>query len=350
MRIRPGNAQHIGSRNQQQDSFAFTHIEDALLVRRAGVLAVLADGMGGLAMGKEASDCAVKATLSLHKTVQRETSPTEILQRAVESANMDVLTMARKAGVEGEAGSTLVAAIVKDNKLYWTSVGDSRIYLYRSGELVQLTTEQNLATELLQRVADGRMSIEEARSHPDRAALTNFIGNPEIKPADSSLHPLPIFDGDWIVLCSDGLFGTLTDDEIREALSGNPNDSCERLIQKVVSRNKPHQDNTTVAILACNDRESATVRTKRAIGLDKFFTSEPQPKKIRRISILMGLLVALVIVFLAIWRWPYICSLSQKHSPEKESPKAEPIQKPPQGPIKIPMSKDTPSNINANAK
>jgi serine/threonine protein phosphatase PrpC len=349
MRIRPGNAQHLGSRNEQQDSFAFSHIEDAPLVRRAGVLAVLADGMGGLAMGKEASGCTVKAILSLHETSQRETPPADILKNAVESANIDVLAMARNAGVEGEAGSTLVAVIVKDNKLYWTSVGDSRIYLYRSGELVQLTTDQNFATELLQRVADGRMSMEEARSHPDRAALINFIGNPDIKPADSNLRPLPISDGDWIILCSDGLFGTLTDDEIRKELSGNPNDSCERLIQKVASLNKPHQDNTTVAILACNDRESVTMRTKRAIGLDKFFTSEPQPKKIRRISILVGLLVALVIVFLAIWLWPYICSLSQKLSPEKESTKVETIQKPPSSPSKMPMSNDTTSNKNANA-
>ena len=349
MRIRPGNAQHIGSRNEQQDSFAFSHIEDAPLVRRAGVLAVLADGMGGLAMGKEASDCAVKAILSLHETSQIETPPTDILQNAVESANIDVLAMARNAGVEGEAGSTLVAVIVKDNKLYWTSVGDSRIYLYRSGELVQLTTDQNYATELLQRVANGRMGMEEARSHPDRAALINFIGNQDIKPADSSLRPFPISDGDWIILCSDGLFGTLTDDEIRKELNGNPNDSCERLIQKVVSRNKPHQDNTTVAILACGDRDPVTVRTKRAIGLDKIFTPEPQHKKFRLISIRMGLIVGLVIVLIMALTW-YFWPQLQKLLPEKAiTTKGEHIQKPLSSPSKTPGSNDTTSTKNANS-
>ena len=326
MRIRPGNAQHIGSRNEQQDSFAFSHIEDAPLVHRAGVLAVLADGMGGLAMGKEASDCAVKATLSLHEASQRETLPTDILQKAVESANIDVLAMARNAGVEGDAGSTLVAVIVKDNKLYWTSVGDSRIYLYRSGELVQLTTDQNYATELLQRVANGRMSMEESRSHPDRAALINFIGNQDIKPADNSLRPFPISDGDWIILCSDGLFGTLTDDEIGKELYGSPNDSCERLIQKGVSRNKPHQDNTTVVILACGDRDPVTVRTKKAIRLDKIFIPKTQPNKFRWISILKGLIVGLVIVLaivLTVLFWPRY----QKPLMEKAIKKWENVQK-----------------------
>ena len=351
MRIRPGNAQHIGSRNEQQDSFAFSHIEDAALVRRAGILAILADGMGGLAMGKEASDCTVKAILALHESAKTETPPTEILHNAVESANIDVLAMAHSAGVEGEAGSTLVAVIVKDNKIYWTSVGDSRIYLYRAGELVQLTTDQNYATELLHSVAGGRMSIEEARSHPDLAALTNFIGNAESKPADSSIHPLPIADGDWIILCSDGLFGTLTNDEIRKELYGNPHDSCERLIQKVISCNKPHQDNTTVVILACGDRDPVTVRTKKTIhlaaptGAYEIFTPMPQHKKYGRLLTLIGLLIIVLAIWLALDIWPLI----KKHLPEKVCSKLENILKHPLSPTEATKSNPIVSKDNANA-
>src|SRR5208283_2392160 len=313
MRIRPGNAQHIGSRDEQQDSFAFSHIEDDALVRSAGVLAIVADGMGGLAMGKESSDCTVRTILSVHETAQIETSPADILQKAVESANIDVLAMARDAGVAGDAGSTLVAVIVKDSNLYWTSVGDSRIYLYRAGELLQLTTDQNYATELLHYVADGIMSMEEARSHPDRAALTNFIGNQEIKPADSSRHAFPISDGDWIILCSDGLFGTLSDDEIRNELYGNPHDSCERLIQKVASHNKPYQDNTSAVILACGDRDPVTVKTKKTIHHDVPFRADEivipksKIKKSRWIFIIVGLLIVVLIAMgLVYYFWPQI--------------------------------------------
>lgn len=302
MRIRPGNAQHIGSRDEQQDSFAFSHIEDEVLVSRAGVMAVVADGMGGLVMGKEASDCTVKKFLSLHETAQMGTPSSEILQKAVESANNYVLDMAQNAGVAGDVGSTLAAVIIKDSKLYWISVGDSRIYIYRKGELVQLTTDQNYATELLQSVANGRMSMEEAQSHPDRAALTNFIGNQEIKPADYNRHAFPIYDGDWIILCSDGLFGTLTDDEVRKELYGSPHDSCERLIKKVVSRNKPYQDNITVVILACGDSEPTTVRTKKTISSDVLSKMDriTKPVSKRKKTIWIIILAGMLIISLAI--------------------------------------------------
>ncbi|HOD28279.1 MAG TPA: protein phosphatase 2C domain-containing protein [Syntrophales bacterium] len=344
MLIRPGNAQHIGSRNEQQDSFAFSRIEDASLVRRAGVLAVLADGMGGLAMGREASDCTVKTILSSHARSQPETPPTNILQNAVKLANNDVLAMAQNAGVDGEVGSTLVAVIVKDNNLYWTSVGDSRIYLYRSGELVPLTTAQNYDTELLQRVIDGTLSMEEAQSHPDRAALTNFIGNQDIRPADSNLKPFPISDGDWIILCSDGLFGTLTDYEIKEELFGNPHDSCERLIKKVLSRNKPHQDNTTVTILTCGDRNSVTIRTKKKIRQHKIFTPEQKQKKFRWISILVALAF-----FVALTLAAYIFyKQAQKHLMEKPITIGENIQKSQSGSSEVPISKGKANAENEN--
>lgn len=350
MVLRPGNAQQIGSRDEQQDSFAFSHIDDAALVRRAGVLAVVADGMGGLAMGKEASDCTVKTFLSVHEAAQIETPPAIVLQNAVEAANIGVLDLARAAGVEGEAGSTLVAIIVKDSKLYWTSVGDSRIYLYRAGELVRLTTDQNYATELLQFVANGRMTMEEAQTHPERAALTNFIGNPEIKPADSSRHAFPISNGDWIILCSDGLFGTLSDDDIRNELFGNPHDSCERLIKKIVSRNEPYQDNTSVVILACGDNEPVTVRTKKTSLLDlpcgssENFTPEVPPRKSHLLFILLGMLIGVIISGLILYFWP----LHQKSSPEKAIPKKENVQKQPLNPSKTTKSNFTASPDNAN--
>jgi len=173
MKIRPGCAQHIGSRSEQQDSFAFSHIEDAALVRRAGILAVVADGMGGLAMGKESGATVVASVLGIHEALPAPDAPSEILEQAVLTANDEVLTLARDAGVEGDAGSTLVAVIVKDDKLYWASVGDSRIYLFRSGEMVQLNSEQNYSADLMRQVAVGKITRDTALNNPERAGLTN---------------------------------------------------------------------------------------------------------------------------------------------------------------------------------
>lgn len=295
MTIYPGCAQHIGTRSEQQDSFAFSHIEDDSQVRRAGVLAVVADGMGGLAMGQESAAVTVKTVLAVHEAGSGADTAAEILRMAVMAANDEVLSLARAAHLEGEAGSTLVVVIVKEQSLSWASVGDSRIYLYRSGELTQLNREQNFAAELMHRVAAGEISREEAERHPDRAGLTNFIGYPGLKPADATLHPFPLKEGDWIILCSDGLFGVLDDEEIREELYGAPNDACTRLVNRVVAVNRSNQDNVTVAILGCGDREPVTVRTNKRPD-PEMGMPHPAPKIWKRPIGLLALAVLFVFV------------------------------------------------------
>jgi len=100
------------------------------------------------------------------------------------------------------------------------------------------------------------------------------------------------------------LFGTLQDDEIREELSGDPNDACEHLVKKVIAVNKPHQDNVTVAILACGEKEPVTVKRK-SIVMDKIY--RPHPVEKRRKPRLLGFLgVVLVVLCVAgiflIWK------------------------------------------------
>lgn len=293
MTIRPGCAQHIGSRKEQQDSFAFSHIEDAALVERAGVLAVVADGMGGLALGRESADTAVKAVISVHESSRAENDPVAILQEAVETANRDVVSMARNAGVAGDAGSTLAAVIVKNENLYWTSVGDSRIYLCRSGELVQLNSEQNHASDLMRRVAAGDISRDDALNNPNGAALTNFIGNPDLMPADASVRPFPLTKGDWLLLCSDGLFGTLDDDDIRGELYGNPDDACDRLVKKTIACGKPHQDNVSAAILGYGDAEPLAVKSRMEQAAEVFQPLPPAGKT--RKPLVWGLVAVLLL-------------------------------------------------------
>jgi protein phosphatase len=299
MTITPGCSQHIGSRKQQQDAFGFSHIEDSGLAQRAGVLAVLADGMGGLALGQEAATSAVQTALQLHEQLDlSRTTPPAFLADVVRLANDAVLDMARKEGVEGDAGATLLLVLLQDNHIHWASAGDSRIYLCRGAELAQLTADQNHYTELLARVSSGTMTIEQARTDPDRAALVNFIGNPDLRPADASIHPLPLQQSDWLLLCSDGLFGTLSTEEILDELHGSPQVAAERLISKTLSKNRPNQDNVTVAILGTGDREPVTVRVqKRAIPSDDLVM--PVASARRRFGLtdlLLGVVIAALVV------------------------------------------------------
>lgn len=255
MKLSPGCCQHVGTRSEQQDVFGFSDIGDISLVGRAGAFAVLADGMGGMSMGREAAEAVVDSALAAHQQTPAGTPAPLLLQSVVAAANLRVLSVAKKAGVEtGEMGATLAAVIVKDDCLHWASVGDSRIYLFRRGELVRLTEDQNLAGRLLRRVAAGTLGHAEARAHPDRAALTNYIGRPDLQPADANLRPFPLKPDDWLLLCSDGLFGTLSEEEISAELYGSPDEACERLINKTLARQRTYQDNVTTMLLSCSDK------------------------------------------------------------------------------------------------
>lgn len=248
--VRPGNAQHIGARSEQQDSFGFSAFDDAEFVKHAGFLCVVADGMGGLAMGKESSDTAVRTFLTTYEAKEPDEKIAEVMDRALHAANRAVTRRAAEAGVEGEAGTTLVAVAIHGGKLYRAAAGDSRIYLFRQGTLRQLTTDYNYGRVLDRMVAKGEISRSEADSHPSRAALTSYLGKQDLddydQPADPPLELLP---GDKILLASDGLFGFLPTEEIIRLLAAEPQPAAEALVQATIGRQSPYQDNITVAVL-----------------------------------------------------------------------------------------------------
>ena len=127
MRIVPGNARSAGARESQQDEFGFSDMEDRAFTAHGGVLAVVADGMGGLAMGREAARTAKTAMIREYEAKPPQEDVPRALHHALRQANAAVFEMARRAGIEeGKTGSTLAAAVVRGENPYWASVGDSR--------------------------------------------------------------------------------------------------------------------------------------------------------------------------------------------------------------------------------
>lgn len=246
----PGNAQTIGSREEQQDAFGFSDIDEEEFIGNWGVLAVLADGMGGLQGGREVSHIAVQTFLEQYEQSTEIKSIPQKLTAALETANERILNYAHERGLTGQVGTTLVAAVVYREELYWLSVGDSRIYLNNGESLAQLTTEHKYAKELDEKVALGILSSEEALVDPQRESLTSFLGLEKLEQVDISKEALPLTKGDSVILCSDGLYGTLSNDEIREVCQYLPTqEAAEELIELVLSKQIPNQDNATVAIL-----------------------------------------------------------------------------------------------------
>jgi len=257
-----GNAQHIGARSSQQDAFGFSNPFDTEFVRHGGLLAALADGMGGLSHGDEASRVALTTFLSAYKRKTPEESVGAALERSLLEANTAVCGLAGRRNASGQLGTTFVAAVLHEGGLQWVSAGDSGLFLYRGGEFIPINVPHTYAQDLDARAAAGDISPDAALADPQRDALTSFLGLPAIARIDRSVRPLPVGPADDIVLASDGLFKTLSPAEMARAMTGTLQQRCEALVRAVVERRSEHQDNVTVLALAARAETTlpATVR------------------------------------------------------------------------------------------
>ncbi len=263
--IQPGNAQHIGNRKDQQDAFGFTNLEDKSFLKHSGGLAVVADGMGGLNFGDQVSRLAVRVFLREYMAKKREELPIDALRRSLLAANRAVYEMAYEKNVINETGTTLVAAVVNDNALYWISVGDSRLYLYRQGQMTLLTRDHYYASELSRKVRQGLITREEAAAHPDRLTLSSYLGLENLPEIDHNLRPFPLEPGDRLILCSDGLYGSLTEAEMATSFSQNSPQKCaEELVERAIGKQIPFQDNVTVAILSMEKGGHSNTTNRRS--------------------------------------------------------------------------------------
>jgi serine/threonine protein phosphatase PrpC len=248
MKFSAGNAQDIGAREEQQDSFGFSDPSDKAFVRHGGFLGVVADGMGGLSNGREAGAAAVRSFLAAYQAKPASESVADALSRSVGEANQAVRQIVQN-GSAHDAGTTLAAAVVLDSELYWIAVGDSRIYWVHDNELTQLTADHIYAAMLNREVALGKISRSEAENHPERASLTSYLGQSQPALTDRNLKPLLLHQSDSVLLCSDGFYRALSSDEIVDGFRGNPQHACDSLVQLVLSKHRNQQDNLTVIAL-----------------------------------------------------------------------------------------------------
>lgn len=234
----------LGSRTEQQDSFG-----KAEVFRGKGVLAVVADGMGGLKGGDQVSQQVVMEMLDCAAGLQAG-GMDGILQQMVRQVNEKVNHMLGEDGVY-KSGSTLVAVLAVGNYFHWIAVGDSRIYLYREGCLLQVNQEHTQLQEWMPDILDGQLSYAEAVRDSEGRKLTSFIGMGRLKHIDCSLRSVRIAPGDRILLMTDGVFGTLPEEEMESILRQHADvqQAASGLEQAVLEARVPRQDNFTVVIL-----------------------------------------------------------------------------------------------------
>jgi protein phosphatase len=251
-KVKVGNAQYIGARGEQQDYFGITDAADEHFVRHNGVVAVVADGVGGHAHGGEASQVAVREFLRTYRARPWGSRIPDALYLALKAANHAVCEFAHAQGEAGNCGTTLVAAALHPHShaLYWVSVGDSRLYLLRGQEWAQITADGNYATQHFKRIARGTPPSDALATKLDHRTLTSFLGLRHFCEIDRSIRPFTVEEGDWVVLCTDGIFNSLGTPELVGCLQGDPQKASEALVRSVLAKGLKHQDNCTVAILA----------------------------------------------------------------------------------------------------
>ena len=241
-----------GRRDSQEDAIA-ARVFDAA---NAGYV-VVADGMGGHAAGEVASDLVIKAWRSVLDAVLDSREPTESeLQDALPLAAMQANATVAGYGEDQPAGfnmgSTLLGVLLLRNRLFWISIGDSPLYLFRDGALTQINEDHSMAPEIDARVAQGHLSPAEAQAHPDRNQLTSVIMGAAIPKVDCPEQALELDPEDIVVLGSDGL-QYLTDDEIRATLQDNADapsqDIADSLLQALIAKADPDQDNISIAVV-----------------------------------------------------------------------------------------------------
>ena len=229
----------LGGREEQQDAYCLER-------RRGELLAAVCDGIGGLPDGAEASRSAVQALLTaFHKNPQA--APSYLYRQAIDW--MDRAVAEQTAG----GGSTIVSVWVRSGGLYWLSIGDSGLFLLRGGSLQRLVPEHNYAALLKQRLEGGEISqLLYDREIGRGRALTSYLGMNGISLYAQNQYPLTLERGDVILLCSDGLVNTVTDQEIMFEIlhNGQPEDCLQRLM--AISKQRGAPDNVT-AILLMND-------------------------------------------------------------------------------------------------
>ena len=238
-----GMAQTIGKRGQQQDSLYCSNWKDPSVLVTRGLLAAVADGIGGLEDGNLASMNAMQAIRATFLEGSPGDPPSDRLLACAAAAQKSVL----KLNETSSCGSTLVSVLITGRTMYFLSIGDSRIYLYRAGALLQLNREHILRRENEEK--DTLYGTGETLTRKRAGALTSYLGKSNLTQIDRSLQPMKLLPGDRIALMSDGVFNVLSEQEIMNHLRKNPEAAAREMIQDVDLHDHPSQDNATAVVI-----------------------------------------------------------------------------------------------------
>lgn len=235
MRFSIYQASRQGGRRYNQDRVAYSYSRDALLM-------VVADGMGGHSHGELAAQITIQ---TVAEAFQRNAhpklkDPAAFLQGAMYHAHRAINEHVRAHHMNETPHTTCVACVLQDDTAWWAHTGDSRLYLYSDTGLVARTRDHSTVQQLHD---DGYITEEAMKTHPDRNKIYNCLGG-HIPPEVEVARPMPLSESDLVLICTDGLWGSLTEEQMLATLRTFPlARAVEFLMDHAELRAGPHGDN-----------------------------------------------------------------------------------------------------------
>ena len=222
--------------------------QDTYRIARNGGVCVVCDGMGGAAGGRIASTLAAETYVAeLDKVLKPDMTPEQLREAssyAVAMANQAVENRATEDAELSNMGTTLVSAIAYEGGAVVTNIGDSRAYYITEAGITRITKDHSLVESM---VDHGDITADEARHHPNRNLITRALGRDTNAACDGYIRPME--KGDYILLCTDGLVNTVTDQEMLfEIIHGDNQETClKRLLE--IAKNQGAPDNVTAVLM-----------------------------------------------------------------------------------------------------
>jgi PPM family protein phosphatase len=249
MNVKPGvevaGLSDVGcQRENNEDSYLYWEPAGAKEFQRKGRLAVIADGMGGHEGGQEASRLAVETVREVYDQGFHD-DPQAALVDSFSVAHARIQGYAEQHPAFQGMGTTCTALVLCGRQLYFAHVGDSRLYLVRDARILRLTRDHSYVGRL---VESGIVRPEDAEKHPQRHILTAALGAGRELAVDCAEQAVDLIEGDDLLLCTDGLWGVVTETELETAVTANtPAECCDVLVKLARQRGGP--DNITLQVL-----------------------------------------------------------------------------------------------------
>lgn len=229
--------------------------EDACFVMKKNRVFIVADGVGGNNSGEIASRTAVNEIANYVETHALEELDSaeqiqEYFEDCIKSANFKVLEMSQRFEANKGMATTVVCAYVLKDTIYIVNVGDSRAYVFRDGTLTQITEDHTYVNTLLKA---GLISENEAENHENRNMITRAVGADYT--VDADFFSVPIEVEDIVLICTDGLYGEVGDEELVKTLSEEKSmtDICNELVE--MANDNGGSDNITMVVLKVTEED-----------------------------------------------------------------------------------------------